>query len=215
MSTWSFRILNALGNAFADVDSTFKALRVSVRPAEVLNWNSWGGNSGALTGVAANGPVFSFRNTGANLMLVRRVQVGFVTTTAFTTAQGLAYSLIKANSFTVSDSGQTALYTAGANKHRNSLTNISSAPDVRISNTGAITAGTRTLETVGLGVAGGSSTAVGTGMPVTPLLSHDTGDYPLVLAQNEGFIISNLIAMGAAGVIQLHVNVEAAEATSF
>ena len=147
--------------------------------------------------------------------MVRRIQVGFITTTAFTTAQGLAYNLIKATGFTVSDSGGTALYTAGANKHRTSFTNITSAPDIRISTTAALTAGTRTLEAQPMGVAGGSSTAVGTSMPVTPLLSHDPGDYPLILAQNEGFVITNNFAMGAAGVINLHVNIECAEATAF
>ena len=48
-----------------------------------------------------------------------------------------------------------------------------------------------------------------------PLLEQDSGDYPLILAQNEGFIITNGIAMGAAGVINLHVNVEFAEASSY
>lgn len=198
-----------------EVDTTFRAGRISIRPPEVINWNSIGGTSGLLTGVAAAGPVFSFRNTGTNLMMVRRISVGFVTTTAFTTAQGLQYQLIKATGFTVSDSGGTALYTAGANKHRNSFTNITSAPDIRIASTAALTAGTRTLETAPLSVANGSSTAVATSMPITALFSHDPGDYPLILAQNEGFIIANGQAMGAAGVINLQVNIEYAEATAF
>jgi hypothetical protein len=203
------------GGTTQEVDATFRAARVTIRPPEVIGWYGFGGASGAMTGVAAAGPVFSMRNTGTNLLMVRRVWVGFITTTAFTTAQGLAYGLLKATAFTVSDSGGTALYTAGQNKHRTSFTNISSAPDIRIGSTAALTAGTRTLETVPLGTAGGSSTAVATSMPVTPLLSHDPGDYPLILAQNEGFIITNDIAMGAAGVIRLQVNVEFAEATAF
>ena len=52
-------------------------------------------------------------------------------------------------------------------------------------------------------------------MPITPLFSHDPGDYPLILAQNEGFIITNGIAMGAAGVINLIDHIEFAEAASF
>lgn len=47
------------------------------------------------------------------------------------------------------------------------------------------------------------------------LLSHDAGDYPLVLAQNEGFNIMNLVAMGAAGVGTLYVNMELAEVTAY
>jgi hypothetical protein len=203
------------GGTVQEVDSTFRAARVTLRPAEMIGYYSIAGASGALTGVAAAGPVFSFRNTGSNLILMRRVSIGFVTTTAFTTAQGLAYSLVRANSFTASDSGGTALYTAGQNKHRNSFTNITSAPDIRISSTAALTAGTRTLETNSMGIVGGSSTAVGTSMGRTDMLEQDAGDYPLALAQNEGFVITNLIAMGAAGVIQLQVNVEFAEVSSY
>lgn len=207
--------LQGNGGVVPEVDSTFRTLRVSLRPAEIIGYYSVSGASGALTGVAAAGPVFSFRNTGANLILVRRVTIGFVTTTAFTTAQGLDYQIFRANSFTASDSGGTALFVAGQNKHRNSFTNVTSAPDIRISSTAALTAGTRTLETAGMGIAGGSSTAVGTSMAITDMLEQDSGDYPLVLAQNEGFIIANGIAMGAAGVIRLQVSVEYAETASY
>jgi len=203
------------GGTTQEVDATFRAARVSLRPAEVIGYYTVSGASGALTGVAAAGPVWSFRNTGANLILVRRVSIGFVTTTAFTTAQGLDYQMLRANSFTASDSGGTALFTAGQNKHRNSFTNITSAPDIRIASTGALTAGTRTLETAGVGIAGGSSTAVGTSMPITDILEQDSGDYPFVLAQNEGFVITNGIAMGAAGVIRLQVAVEYAETAAY
>jgi hypothetical protein len=203
------------GGTTQEVDATFRAARVSIRPAEVIGYFTVSGASGALTGVAANGPVFSFRNTGSNLILVRRLSIGFVTTTAFTTAQGLDYQMLRANSFTASDSGGTALFTAGQNKHRTGFTNITSAPDIRISSTGALTAGTRTLETASMGIAGGSSTAVGTSMQAADLFRYDSGDYPLVLAQNEGFVVTNGIAMGAAGVIRLQVSMEFAETAAY
>lgn len=203
------------GGTTVEADATFRAMRSTLRPAECINWNSMGATSGAMTGVAAAGPVFSFRNTGANLIIVRRLSVGFVTTTAFTTAQALSFAVYRATGFSASDTGGTALYTAGQNKYRTSLTNISSAPDIRIGSTGALTAGTRTLDTVALGIGGGSSTAVGTSLSPIGLLTHDAGDYPIVLAQNEGLVMTNLIAMGAAGVINLHVNIEFLEATSY
>lgn len=203
------------GGTVAEVDATFRAARVTLRPEESLNWNGIGGISGALTGVAANGPVFSFRNTGANLILMHRVQVGFVTTTAFTTAQGLSYGLYRALGFSASDSGGTALYTAGQNKYRLSMSNVVSAPDIRIASTAALTAGTRTLESQALGIVAGGSNGLGTGMTPQGVITHDAGDYPVVLAQNEGLVINNLIAMGAAGVIQLNVTIEYAEVTSY
>lgn len=203
------------GGTIQEVDATFRAARITIRPSEVINWNSITGVSTLLTGVAAAGPLFSFRNIGTNLMMVRRISVGFVTTTAFTAAQGLYYNLIKANGFTVSDTGGAAIYVAGANKHRSSMTNIASAPDVRMCTTAALTAGTRTLEAQPLMTACGTSSAVGTSMPMSLLLSHDTGDYPLIIAQNEGFTITNGLAMGAAGVINLIVAMEYAEVTAF
>lgn len=203
------------GGTVQEVDATFRSGRVTLRPIELIGYYSVSGASGALTGVAAAGPVFSFRNTGANLLLVRRVTIGFVVTTAFTTAQGLDYQIFKANSFTASDSGGTALFTAGANKHRSSFTNITSAPDIRIASTAALTAGTRTLETAGMGIAGGAATSVGAAMNATDILEQDAGDYPFVFAQNEGFVIANGIAMGAAGVIRLQVSVEYCETSSY
>jgi hypothetical protein len=207
--------LGADGTSVLAVDATFKAARATLRPAEVIGWYSFGATSGLLTAVAAAGPVFSLRNTGSNLLMIRRVQVGFGVTTAFTAAQLLAYNLLFARSFTASDSGGTALYTAGMNKHRTGFTNITSAPDIRIATTAALTAGTRTLDTVPLGVAAGGATAVGVALSPVLLLSHDAGDYPVILAQNEGLVITNGVAMGAAGVINLHVNVEFAEVASY
>lgn len=199
----------------AEVDATFRTQRVSLRAAELIGYYSVAGSSGALTGVAANGPVWSFRNTGSNLILLRNIRVSFVTTTAFTAAQGLVYGLLRANSFTVSDSGGTSLFVAGQNKHRNSFTNITSAPDIRISAAAALTAGTRTLETNPTSIISGASTGLGTAMDDQDLLENDAGDYPMVLAQNEGVVITNLIAMGAAGVIRLNVSCEYFEAASY
>lgn len=211
----AIQLLAADGATVFKADSTFGALRVNLRPVEVINWNSFGLVSGALTGVAASGAVFAFRNTGANPMLIRQVWIGFATTTAFTAAQALTYGLFKANNYSASDTGGTAYYVAGANKHRNSFTNIVSAPDIRISSTAALSAGTRTVEASAVGTALGTSNGVGTTMQKAQLIDHDAGDYPFYIAQNEGFVINNLIAMGAAGVIQLHVNMEFAEVLSY
>lgn len=211
----AIQLIGGTSGALAETDTTFKAVRTSLRPMEVLGWNSVGAVSGALTGVAANGPVFSFRNLSANPIIVWRLAVTFGTTTAFTTAQALGYACVFARSFTASDTGGTAIAITGSqNKHRTSLATPTSV-DCRISSTAALTAGTRTLDTVALGVAYGSSTGVGTSLPLTQIISNDAGDYPVVLAQNEGLVVTNLIAMGAAGVINLSVNIEFAEATSF
>jgi hypothetical protein len=210
-------IIESLTGTAMAVDPVFGAARVTVRPPDVLGWLSVGAQSGALTGVAANGPVFSFRNISANPVLIRRVGLGFVTTTAFTAPQTLSWGLFFARAFTASDTGQTAIALTGNNsKHRTALGTLTSV-DCRISNAGALGVGTRTLDANSLAVAATYAGAVGAGLTPTlsNLLSQDTGDYPLVLAQNEGIVIANLTAMGAGGVGSLFVNLELAETSSY
>ena len=211
----SVKLVDTAGINELKIDTSHNAGRASIRPDEALTWISVGATSGALTGVAATAPVFSLRNIGANVLVVRRITVSFITTTAFTAAQGLGYSLSFARSFSASDSGGNAIAITGSqNKMRTSLATPTNL-DCRISTTAALTAGTRTLDTVALGIAGGSSTGVGTSMPMTTLVQHDAGDYPIVLANNEGLVIANNIAMGAAGVVNLYINIEFAEATAY
>jgi hypothetical protein len=171
-----------------------------------------------LGGVAAGGLVFSFRwnpSTTTNLCMIRRVEVGFATTTAFTAAQSVQYSMQIARSFTASDTGGTSLSLAQANTGKMRTTMPSSAftstGNIQIASTGAMSAGTRTLDSYPIAYAatfGPAASAIPTVMPITAMYQHQSGDYPLILANNEGFIVSNVIAMGAAGIINLTVNVE-------
>ena len=205
--------------SMAAVDASKLALRASLRPFELTGYFAFGVQSGALTGVAANGPVFSLRNAAGNgeLVLVRHIGIGFLTTTAFTTAQIVDYGLFFARSFTASDSGGTAISIAGNNtKVRTSLVAPNSM-DARVATTAALTAGTRTLDTNALAQIGAWSGGAGQGLvPVqNNLWDQYTGDQLIVLAPNEGLVIANLTAMGAAGVIRLYVNVEFAIAAAF
>lgn len=211
----AIQVAGATAANVVEVDATQKAARVTLRPQEVLAWNSLSAQSGALTGLAANSPVFAYRNSGSNNVLVRRVGVGLITTTAFTTAQVVDFGLMVARSFTASDTGGTALAVAASNngKHRTSLQGVTAA-DARIASTAALTAGTRTLDAVMLGQVMGWSAAAGVTIPVTPssIFQRDDGsDYPLVLAPNEGIEIAALTAWGSTGVGRLYVQMEFAE----
>jgi hypothetical protein len=207
---------SAAGTALL-VDPNFGAARVAVRPIDVLGWHSVSVATGALTGLAAGAAIFSFRNLAANPVIVRRVGTGFITTTAFTAAQMMSFGLAVARSFTTSDSGGTAIALAGSNaKHRTALATPTSL-DCRVATTGALTAGTRTVDANTLGLQAGW--AGGAGTTIVPalnnLLAHDTGDYPIVLSQNEGLLISNLTAMSAGGVGMAFASIEFAEASAF
>ena len=199
------------------VDPAFAAARVTERPQEVLAWNSVGVATGLITGLAAAAPLFSFRNLSVNPIIVRRAGIGFVTTTAFTTAQMVSFGMQVARSFTASDSGGTAIAFTGSNaKHRTSLGTPTSL-DCRVATTTALTAGTRTIDANMLGMQAGWSGAAGTTIApaLNNLLGHDAGDYPIVLAQNEGLLITSLTAMGAAGVGTAFIALEFAEASAF
>lgn len=197
------------------VDPTMLAARTSERPPECLGAYSMGLTSGALTVVAAGGTVYSFRWAPAvttNLCMIRRVEIGFSTITAFTAAQTLQYSMQIARQWTASDTGGTAALFTQTNTGKMRTTMPTSAfaggGQIMIANTGANTAGTRTLDTQAIAFTQGSSTALATTMLNNPIYQHQTGDYPMILAANEGFIINNVQVMGAAGVINLTVNVE-------
>jgi hypothetical protein len=203
------------------VDPTFKAARVVVKPDELTGAYQVGTASGALTTVAAftstAGHVFAFRwapGTGA-LCAIKRVSVGFVCTTAFGSAQQMGFALYSARSYSGSHSGGTAVtLTGNNNKYRTSLT-TTGATDVRIGSTTALTAGTHTLDSQPLGATYFWVAGVGTQLANTDLISYDATDYPLILANNEGFVIANTTLMGATGVGSLVVNVEWFEASAY
>ena len=197
------------------VDPTFLALRNSEHPPEILGAYGMGLTSGALTVAAAGSTVFSFRwspATSTNLCMIRRVEIGFSTITAFTAAQSLQYSMQIARQWTASDTGGTAAAFTQTNTGKARTVMPTSAfaggGQIMIANTGANTAGTRTLDTQAIAFTQGSSTALATTMLNNPIYQHQPGDYPIILAANEGFIINNVQTMGAAGVINLTVNVE-------
>jgi hypothetical protein len=201
------------------IEPARQAGRVCDQPWEVIGWQSVGAASGAMTGIVVNAPVFSLRNISTKLLLVRRVGIGFVVATGFTAAQHVSFGLAVARAFTASDAAGTAIALTGSNaKHRTVLATPSSL-DMRISAAAALTAGTRTLDANDIGMQGGWAAAATAGQIIAPsmnnLLSHDTGDYPLVLAQNEGLIISARDALGAVGVGRLYVNIEFAEADTY
>jgi hypothetical protein len=199
-----------------EITTNFKAGRVAIYPKDALSWVSFSARAAHSAGIAS-GTLFSFRNISANPILVNRVGIGYITTTAFTTPQIVDFSLFIARAFSASDTGGTAIALTGNNgKVRTSLATLTSV-DCRITSGALLTAGTRTLDTNALATVGWFSNGVGTG--VTPAINNlyaaSDGDYEIILAQNEGFVINNATAFGAVGVGSIYVNVELAELSSY
>jgi hypothetical protein len=210
-----------IGSTLTTIDPTMLALRNAERPPEILGSYGISGVSSALTTAAAAGTVFAFRWAPANSNLVcqiRRVEVGFSVTTLFSTAQPLQYAMFVNRNVTVAASGGTALTpTAAAAQNMYKFktvgapTAFTTGGDIRIASSGALTAGTRVPDTNPIGYVNAfaaQTTSDRQAFSSYPIYQHQFGDYPLTLAPNEGFEIQNVILMGAAGVINLTVNVE-------
>lgn len=204
--------IEGTAGSLAEVDPGSLAMRMTSRPMKSLAWNGLAGMSGGLTGIAAGARIFSLRNTGTNLILIRRVTLGFMTTAAFTTAQTIDFNLFVARAFTVSDTVGTDLAPSGnMSKFRTSL----ATPNVasRIGIAAAVSGGTLTQDTLAVGCVAGGSTAVATGLPLTPgnLFLPAVSGLPIVLAGNEGLTVTNATLMGAAGVVKVYITVEYVE----
>ena len=197
------------------MDPTLIAMRGSPRPMESSkSWSCLGAKTGAITTISANAPVFQFENISSNLIAIRKVSICFTLTTAFSSAQYLDFGVIVIRSISALGSSGTAIVLSGFAGNNCKLASEGAgctAINARISTTGAITTGTRTQDTNYLGQTGAWLGAIGATIPLTTLFDAVPGDYPLLLAANEGIEISPLTAMGSTGVGYLGVNLEFAE----
>ena len=172
-------------------------------------------STGAVTLIAARtttaGQLFTFRwgdTTGLHAY-IRYVGAKFIATTAHSTAQETGCDLIIARAYTATCTGGTAIDVGGTipdsgqfmTNHPTSL--LTSA---RVASTTALTGGTYVLDANPIAQCGGYTSAVGITVPPAPTKGQEVlfdapGDEsPLVLAQDEGFMIRNTIVMGTAGV---------------
>jgi hypothetical protein len=174
--------------------------------------------TGALTGLSATNPLFSLRWTHLSTkMVIQAIDVQLGVTTAYGTAQLTAFSLFFARSFTASDSGGTAFTTtttldSALDSNFGQSLLFAGNGDCRISSTGTLTAGTRTLDDQPL-----TGWIFGTNaLAVAPAPSGDSrkqfgtldATNPITLRQNEGLVITNDILMGATGVVLVYVSIE-------
>ena len=202
------------GTTALKADNTYDAMRVCYYPAELSSKHIVAMSSGALTIVSSGTTniVAAMRQIdSASVIHIRRIGLSWVTTTGFTGAQYLDFGVYIARSYSGSSSGGTPWSSASNNgKLRTSLgtpTNL----DARIATTSALTAGTFTADAYPIAQIGCwcTTAAGGTGViPLTWLVDQGPGDYPIILAQNEGLVVCPMTTMGAGGVGTLTLIVE-------
>lgn len=205
------------GGTLLEVDATHKANRATMRAIEGTRYRL-GFQSGLVTGVAAAtasaGHLFAFRwGSAAGVALIHRVRAKWVTVAGFTAAQEIGLDMIRATGYSASHSSGTAVTLAAPNLKKRQSHAASLLTDARGPTTGALTAGTHTLDAQAMAYAGYSELAAGATVPKGAMLldfdAHmDFGGGPLELATNEGFIIRNTVLMGAGGTARLSVEVD-------
>lgn len=177
--------------------------------------------SGLLTGVAAAsataGHLFAVQWAPASkekiqTCVLQRLRARFVTITGYTAAQEIGIDVVVARAFTVAGSGGTALTLTTNNAKKRTAFPTSLMADMRIGTTGALTAGTQTLDAQPLAQGVGSELAaaatVQKGVAELYLSTEDLDRYPVVLMPQEGLIVRNTIAQGAAGTGRLVVEMD-------
>lgn len=172
-------------------------------------YEGYGFRLGAVSGVvaaglAASSDLFAFRNIlSPRKIRILEVRVSAANAgTAFAAGIG-SFNMFAARGFSVSDTGGTSIVmAAGGNTNKLRTAQVSSNlqgtnGDLRIASTGALGAGTRVLDVnaVGAIVFGVQATAGQQLVSDTPLYEASLSSYvlPLVLDQNEGFVIQGTV----------------------
>jgi len=216
------------GGVVQEVDgSLFRAGRITPRPVDhgALGSYTYGGFTGVLpAGLGANSEIFQFRWTDATrFAVIRKIRISAaVSTTFFAAGVPVQIDLVKATGWTVQGTLGTGLTPAALLKKRTSMGNtLVATGDIRIATTAALGAGTKTLETLALSslAAPGPITASLNGQIIPPgtiLWQAEVGDgeHPLVLAQNEGFVIRS-VAVPATGTWTASITCDWTEVTAY
>lgn len=179
------------------------ALRSAMRPPVVTGAYRINVTTASYTALAAGDTIVSFRFTAAALCVITRVKVFVTTQTAASAAGRIDRALFVVRSFTVADSGGTAItLTSPVGKLRTSHAAMG-VGNIMVSSGGAITKGTGTQDANPVSViakAGTATEPIGLTLPAPGMLDdlfvYDAGkNYPIVLAQNEGLRINIPTAM--------------------
>lgn len=221
--SWIHRILGKDGSSQLAVDPLHFAARMSVRPAEVVGSYRIAVTTGTLAAaLAANAVVFSARwGDATKIALITSVRTRFLPLTPFTAAtltDHTSFGLWIGRSFTAAHTGGTALTLTGDNAKMRQTLATSAFTDMRIATTAALGGGTVTFDTQAVAVSIRKGNRVNpaaateeTIQPSTDGMDLDlnivNGDYPIVLAQNEGIAVRNRTVWPAAGTGILAVTV--------
>lgn len=200
----------------AEVDANTRAIRVTQCPPNIGSNGAYRlcEVTGLLTGVAAGtasaGHIFAARWSNASkLALVTHFRARWFTIAGFTAAQEVGLDLMITRSYTANHSGGTAITLTNNSMKKRSAHGSCNFADMRISQTGALTNGTHTIDTHKIAYGGFSELAAGAAVPKgffdLQFGEDDPNGYPIVLSQDMGLILRNSILMGAGGTARVAI----------
>tara|TARA_R110000868_G_scaffold340880_1_gene601727 strand:+ start:7011 stop:7682 length:672 start_codon:yes stop_codon:yes gene_type:complete len=219
------QLVSAGGLVIAGGQEASSPLQVTLMPSggNAYRFSSFTGTIAAA--LAANSEVLQFRFVSGTqtYAIVEKVVLDGMGLVAVATAAGpVGFQMVVARAWTVAGSGGTRIAMTGDNLQMETAEPNSQVNDLGIATTGALTAGTKTLDANAVGqVIGGVGTAAitnygaGTLMPTQPFMDASDGNSPLVLANQEGFIIKTTHTGPAAFTYTVGFTVVWREVTSF
>ena len=210
------------------VDPTYNAARVSLRPIEFNIGGMLGGHyaitsiSGTMAaGLVANSQIWQIRWAPPNpfVFILKSMSIQAATSTAFTTLFGADVELVIGHGSTANGSGGNPQVPNGtSNRMRNNMnaSNFVTSGEIRVASTGALTPATgQTLEPYGIGYAKVAPFTINTlGTKVVLYDQVDNGDHPCCLATGDSVVL-RVPNPGATGVWSFGVQMECVEAATY
>lgn len=199
MAVWEGGVSAALAGVGAENASPVHTAVYPVSPA-AGGYYRVGETSGTMAAaLGANSEIFQFRyvTAASRIALIHRITISAGANVAATAAALVEFRTTIARAWTAAGTGGTRLTMTGDNANLRTTYATSEVNDIGIATTAALAVGTKTLDTTDLGSV---SIGIGTGAITTAAnlnLVPDTdifnarieGDHPIVLVNQEGFVI--------------------------
>jgi len=221
----AIQLLSNGGLTFAGREEARSPMQIARVPfgGNFYRYSGFTGTIGAA--LAANSELLQFRFLSGTktFALVSKVIFDGLGIVAVATAAGpVGFSLFPARAWTAAGSGGTRIAVSGDNLQMETAISNSQVNDIGIATTGALTAGTKTLDANGQGQAiGGVGTAAVTVYGPTsivmpqPLFDSVSAGMPMVFANQEGFVIRTSHAGPAGLTYTAGFTIEWCEVTAF
>jgi len=193
------QLLSGGGLVIAGREEARSPIQVTLMPKGGLFYRFSGFTGTIGAALAANSEVLQFRFLSGTktFALVHKVMFDGLGIVAVSTATGpLGFQLVPARAWTAAGSGGTRIAVSGDNLQMETAIANSQVNDLGIATTGALTAGTKTLDAnaqgqaIG-GIGTGAVTIYGSTSVIAPQPLFDAADagMPMIFANQEGFII--------------------------